>query len=326
MDNTAHKKALVMGFFSTVGDIDCLHVVERYLKQLTMPYDIAAYSEAVRKDIPNAKDPRTVDAELYTHLIIVCGPCWKDFFRKIDLSRFDHCLKVGVNLSMIDSLEFWNPFQFLIERDSERTTRPDLSFLQPFSKVPVVGRCLAPKQKEYKERQQHGLANKMINELIDRKKLAAIDIDTRWPVSRNSSGLKNTDEVISVIKRTDVLITTRLHGLVLALKAGVPAIVVDAIAGGDKVVSQARTIGWPTIELAEQVTPEWLDQALEWCLSPEGKKAAQDCFQGIAPLLADMEKEIIHALSMRPLPRDNSAQKKSSKFQRFLQEIFLRRS
>lgn len=302
MDNTAHKKALVMGFFSTVGDIDCLHVVERYLEQLTIPYDIAAYSEAVRKDLPNAKDPRTADAELYTHLVIVCGPCWKDFFRKIDLSRFDHCLKVGVNLSMIDSLEFWNPFQFLIERDSERATRPDLSFLEVFTEVPVIGRCLAPGQKEYKERQQHDLANKMINELIDRKKLAAIDIDTRWPVSRNSWGLRNTNEVVSVIKRTDVLITTRLHGLVLALKVGVPAIVVDAIAGGDKVVAQARTVGWPMVELAEHATSQWFDQALEWCLSPEGRKTTQECLQGIAPLLVNMEKEIIQALSIEPLP------------------------
>ena len=41
--------------------------------------------------------------------------------------------------------------------------------------------------------------------------------------------------------------TTRLHGLVLALKNGVPAVAIDTVAGGAKVARQADALGWPVL-------------------------------------------------------------------------------
>jgi polysaccharide pyruvyl transferase WcaK-like protein len=43
-----------------------------------------------------------------------------------------------------------------------------------------------------------------------------------------------------VISRLDLVITMRMHGLVLALKHGVPALAVDPVAGGAKVTAQAQ--------------------------------------------------------------------------------------
>ncbi len=45
----------------------------------------------------------------------------------------------------------------------------------------------------------------------------------------------------------DIVVTTRLHGMVLALKNGVPAIAVDPIVGGAKITQQARAINWPIL-------------------------------------------------------------------------------
>lgn len=296
------KKALVMGFFSTVGDVECLTVVSRWLDHAGIPHEPAAYSAEVRKAIPGARDPRRVNPEDYSHLVVVCGPCWRELFKdvKVDLGRFDHCVRVGVNLTMIAPLEEWNPFDVLIERDSDRARRPDLTFLEQTPATPVVARCLAPRQKEYRERQRHDVANRVIAEFIERRDLAVIDVDTKWPRSRNRGGLGSPGQVHSVMQRVDVVLTTRLHGLTFALKSGVPAIAVDAVAGGDKVITQARTIGWPMAVLAEEVTPEWLDQALDWCLSPQAGETVAACQARIRESLDSVKGEFLEALQAEP--------------------------
>jgi Polysaccharide pyruvyl transferase len=50
-----------------------------------------------------------------------------------------------------------------------------------------------------------------------------------------------------VIARADVVVTTRLHGLVLALTQGMPVLAVDPVAGGAKVATQAAAWGWPVL-------------------------------------------------------------------------------
>jgi hypothetical protein len=85
-----------------------------------------------------------------------------------------------------------------------------------------------------------------------------------------------------VISRLDLVITMRMHGLVLALKHGVPALAVDPVAGGAKVTAQAQAWHWPAV-----VTPgptgavdagtmhRWRD----WCLSAPGRQAARRAAQ-----------------------------------------------
>lgn len=298
-----------MGHFSTVGDIECLQIVSRWLDQIGIPYDVAPYLETIRMAIPGACDPRQVDPLTYSHLLVVCGPCWKDLFyrrQEIDLAWFNHCIRIGINLTMIDPLEDWNPFDFLIERDSDRTSRPDMTFLETTPEVPVVGRCVIHKQKEYGDRQRIELAIQRINDLIDRRDLAVIDIDTRWPSILNIAVQKNSAHVASIMKRVDVLLTNRLHGLVFAIKSGVPVIAVDSIAGGDKVTAQARTIGWPMVVEAEKATSEWMERALDWCLTIEAKEMVEACRENILIPLQAIEKDFMAAMtsniSPSPLP------------------------
>ena len=58
--------------------------------------------------------------------------------------------------------------------------------------------------------------------------MAVVAIDTR--LDANRTGLRTPAQVESLIARTDVVVTTRLHGLVLALKNGVPAVAIDTVA------------------------------------------------------------------------------------------------
>ena len=77
-----------------------------------------------------------------------------------------------------------------------------------------------------------------------------------------------------MIARMDAVVTTRLHGTVLAMKHGVPAVVIDPVAGGHKVARQARTIGWDTVFTADALDDGQLSAALDFCLSPAGRRQA----------------------------------------------------
>ena len=194
---------------------------------------------------------------------------------------------------MIDPVEDWNPFDVLIERDSSRTKLPDMTFIESTQNVPVVGRCLAPRprDKHYEDRERYDEANRAISELIERKNLAVIDIDTRWPSSRNTAGQKNASQVVSLMKRVDVMLTTRLHGMVFSIKSGVPVIAVDFISGGDKVTAQSKVIDWPMTIRAENASPEWMDQAFDWCLSKQAYERIKYCMERIKDSLKSIESE-----------------------------------
>jgi hypothetical protein len=68
-----------------------------------------------------------------------------------------------------------------------------------------------------------------------------------------------------------------MHGLVLALKNGIPALAVDPIAGGAKVRAQAAAWGWPGVVTADSLTEAQLDQWWDWCRSAECAVLAARC-------------------------------------------------
>src|SRR5262249_15620796 len=138
------------------------------------------------------------------------------------LGRFAGCYKVGLDLSMIRPVGEWNPFDVLLERDSDRAARPDLSFLCRRPRVPVVGVALVHPQREYGPRGRHAEADAALGRLLAAREAALVRIDTR--LDENATGLRTAAEVESLIARVDLMVTTRLHGMVLALKNGVPAL------------------------------------------------------------------------------------------------------
>ena len=46
-------------------------------------------------------------------------------------------------------------------------------------------------------------------------------------------------QVESLLRRLDAVVSSRLHGMVLALKNGVPVVALDPVDGGAKVAAQA---------------------------------------------------------------------------------------
>jgi polysaccharide pyruvyl transferase WcaK-like protein len=73
----------------------------------------------------------------------------------------------------------------------------------------------------------------------------------------------------------DLVITTRLHGAVLALKNGVPVLALDSVRGGAKVLRQMQTIDWPWRFEVSSVSTDALDEAFDQLLRPEAQAAAR---------------------------------------------------
>jgi len=130
---------------------------------------------------------------------------------------------------------------------------------------------------------------------------ARLDLDTRLD-PRDWRSPATAGQVLAVVARLDVVVTTRLHGLVLALRSGVPAVAVDPVAGGGKVGAQARAWGWPAVVSAEQVLqdgPPALAAAYAWCRSATGRAAAQRAAAGAAHAGDDQLAAVLAAVAGR---------------------------
>lgn len=296
------KCALLVGHFTTVGDTECLDIVCNWLDEISVPYDIAPFFEKVTRLMKGTLDIRQVDASRYTHLVMICGPVWEAQLEKLrfPMESFAACIRIGINLTMVDSVNQWNPFDVLLERDSDRATRPDLSLFSEPVTTPVVGRCLVQRQSSYRGRERHDAAEDCIERLIRRHGFAVIDIDTVW--TRKDNPIQTPEQLVSVLGRVDMLLTNRLHGMVFALKAGVPVLALDAITGTAKVTQQSAALGWPGCLPIDEATDERVDELVGWCLSDEAKTKAQACRSTALPQLEKLKTDFLDAVIKQAMP------------------------
>ena len=271
-------RVLIAGWFSfydmgaTAGDMIARDIVLQWLKEVNIDADVA---DSAKFPYEGGVDWRLADTSIYTDLLFVCGPFGNGWPVTNLLERFNHCRLLGLNLSMMESLDVWNPFSLLIERDSSRGNNPDITLYAAPPAVPVVGIILSHKQKEYGNKSLHETANAAIEQLLDKVEVARVTIDTS--LLENSGGLRTSGEVESLISKMDLVITTRLHGTALAIKNGVPVIAIDPIFGGAKISSQAEALGWPILFNTESLDENKLLDAFHYCLTPNARVKAMEC-------------------------------------------------
>lgn len=287
------RKVLVAGWFSfeyghaTGGDILALEVTCQWLTEAGfLNYDIA-YDPPFTGGV----NWRTVDPKEYSHVVFVCGPFENKLYEAEFLTRFSDNRLIGLNLSMLPPLHEWNPFDLLYERNSTRTVRPDMVFLSKRPKVPVIGVCLVESYPGAWDAEAHTAIQRLINS----REVAIVNIDTR--LDKNSTHLRTPAEIESLIARVDALVTTRLHGAVMAIKNGVPVVPIDPEAGGAKVVLQMKKIGWPLVFTADNLNDDALSKALDYCLTEEARKKAQTCYRHATDVLEQTKNDLIHELN-----------------------------
>jgi hypothetical protein len=293
-------RTLVTGWFSfeemgaTAGDLLARDVACGWLQQSGHTYDIA-----LAPPFTGGVDWRTANPDDYAWVVFVCGPMGNG--KPVDalIDRFGSRRLVGLDLTMLAPLEHWNPFDLLWVRDSSdgRVGAPDISFGSSASAVPVVGTVLIDTQPEYAERDLRQEATEAIIRLLASREMSVVDIDTR--LDRNRGGLRTPREVESLIARMDAVLTTRLHGTVLAIKNAVPAVVIDAVRGGDKVIQQAHRLGWPAAFTADTCSDQDLARALDYCLTAEARAKAAECAERGRAEVARIRDEFVAALSPR---------------------------
>jgi hypothetical protein len=292
-------KTLVAGWFSfdlmgaSAGDLLARDVACAWLREAGHDVDIALAPPFV-----GGVDWRIVEPTAYAQIVFVCGPFANGPPLTEFLERFAGRPLVGLNLSMLGPLEKWNPFDILIERDSSARTHPDMALLAPPQQVPVVGVILIDAQPEYGARNRLETANAAIRLLLADRDVAVVPIDTRLDVA-NQGGLTSAAQIESLIARMDCVITTRLHGMVLALKNSVPPLAIDSVAGGAKVRRQAETLDWPMIFNADSVSNRELADALDWCLTASARQQARLCAERARGLLQRARSEFMASLSER---------------------------
>ena len=288
----ASRRALVAGWFSytnsdfTAGDLLACDLVREWLSDAGIESDVALATPEAGGVALDRVDPAG-----YTDAIFVCGPFVPAKLEAEFITRFRSCRTIGVNLSLPLPLTEWNPFAELFERNSSRAAHADIAFASQEPPVPVIGVCLV----EPFDGADTRTANAAIERLLAGRRAAVVPIDTRLDV--NVTGLRSKAEVESLLARMDAVVTTRLHGTVLALKNAVPVVVVDPEPGGSRVLRQAQTIGWPMAFAVDALNDDTLERALDYCLTPEAKAKAAECRARAEADVAGIRERFVAALT-----------------------------
>jgi hypothetical protein len=289
-------RALVSGWFSfdfmgaTAGDLLACEVVCDWLRAADCPYDVA-----IVPSLGVGVDWQSVDPAAYTHVVFVCGPLGNGEPATTLFERFAHARLLGVDLSMLHPVGEWNPFAVLLERDSDRTARPDIALVSEGPRVPVLGVVLVHEQKEY-ARGRHLEVHAAIEAAVQDLDAAVVRIDTCLdPPNRN--GFRSASQVEAAISRMDIVVTTRLHGLVLSLKHGIPAVAVDPVEGGAKIARQAATLRWPHLLTPDRATPQAIRAQIVMCLHHESRELARRRRDEARAMLLGTKTEFIEAVS-----------------------------
>ena len=277
---------------TTAGDLLSRDVVLSWLSQAEIPFDVA-----VAETFGQGLDWRIADPEAYSHLVFVCGPFGNGPPLSELLERFSESRLIGLNLSLLAPLEEWDPFEVLFERDSSRCARPDLSLLAQPVLGNVAGLILVHSQKEYGDRGCHAAADAALIKVLEEKQILSIPIDTC--LEDNLGRLKYPAQIEALLTRMDFVATTRLHGLVLALKNGVPALAVDPIRGGAKISYQANILAWPAVIGVDDISESRLADLCEYCLTAEAHVKARECAVRAVQILAPLHGEFISAFNAK---------------------------
>jgi hypothetical protein len=257
-------RVLVTGWFSfdeviaTIGDELGADVVVGWLTERGIDHDVAWAPYLGRG--PHWRD---LDPSDFTHLVFVSGPLMDMPLVRELTAAFAHAQRWAVNVSVVPD-DASGLFDRVWARDAPGVARPDLAVATTTPDVPVVAVAFAPEQEEYGPRNRAEQVRATIDGWLRARGMPWFELDMDLydkPYERFPS------QVEALIRRADVVVSMRLHALVLGLVHGVPVIACDAVAGGAKVSAQAAALGWPVVLRAGEIDPATLDAALEHALS-----------------------------------------------------------
>ncbi|WP_409492312.1 polysaccharide pyruvyl transferase family protein [Amycolatopsis sp. cmx-11-12] len=260
-------RVLVIGWASfrhggaTPVDVLGMRRVDAALSLAEVPHDLA-WGPSLRAEGLNYEE---VDPARYSHVVFVSGAARGGQVREVH-RRFAHCHRIAVGVSVTDpGDDAVTGFDQVLVRDHQGIATPDLSIDTPTDEVLVAGLILEPEPTAARSRVTRWLTG------ID---CGRVPLDPGL-VSSDWTRCATPDQFTSILSHLDVVVTTRLDGLVLGLRAGVPVLAVDPVDGGGALTAQADALGWPALVPAEEAArAENLDSWWRWCSSVQGRAVA----------------------------------------------------
>lgn len=194
-------------------------------------------------------------------LLFVCGPVIKGHLQTdLLLERFMRAWKVGVGVSLMvagANGRIFNPFDDLLAREGHPSLYEDLAIVSPMGKSSAaagtphagnginVGVVFRGAQAEYGMNNcswqfAQGFLLQLASQLVATHGGRVIKIENHL-----ERAAMPPSEIDRKYRECDLILTTRFHGGILALRSSTPFIAVDQIKGGAKVNRLIGRTGWP---------------------------------------------------------------------------------
>lgn len=254
----------------TLGDYLAVKALTGFLDSEGFQFECASsrFHEGLRGKTVRLEN---VDPGKYDTLVFCCGPVMKSNRKLVALvDAFSHAYKIGVGISLFpeDHFNHYNPFDYALSRESTENDQEDIAIIAPESVCPeitgkralTVGLVLRSKQGEYgaencKSDEANELLRNLARDLTGRNAslLARIfnpgsrtgrivEIDNHLGSCRGAP-----EEIECRYRQCDLVLTTRFHGAITALRNGIPFVAVDQIRGGAKVKKLLSRTGYPHV-------------------------------------------------------------------------------
>src|ERR1017187_3375703 len=248
----------------------------------------------------NMVDPREVDL-----LIFVCGPIIKGNPICQIFERFAPSRKIGVSVSLManGAPNYTQPFDIVFAREGGSRRYEDVAILAPLTSRRLVdsqrvgirvGLALRGPQGEYGECLDgtvRKLAESAVNTLSASRPVDVVEIEHHLVRSG-----RTPPEIEGLYAGCDLIITSRFHGGMLALRNTIPFIAIDQIRGGAKISSLLKPTGWPYVFRADSVAIETICAAAEHLVAvssvPLLCETADRCRRAAGLTLDALEAEI----------------------------------
>lgn len=242
----------------TIGDLLAMQSVVTHLVGLGHNV-IHASSGDVTVVGSHRVDWEDVSPTTIAALIFVCGPILKGHPETEALFRQFHSIrKIGVSVSLFPQghVNYLDPFDEVLAREGKPDRFQDVAILAPSvidrptrerAHSPTIGIALRGQQVEYGQEiclweRTEQLAHEAAHTIIEQFGGRVVMLENHL----RRSGLPQT-AIESQYADCDLIITSRFHGAMTALRHLVPFIAIDQIQGGAKVLNLVGALQWPYV-------------------------------------------------------------------------------
>jgi hypothetical protein len=237
----------------TVGDILSVEAIRRGLLSRGVPAAVFFEGDDYPGRATDTIDPRSFDPRDASAFAFVCGPLHAYGPARAFFESFAQVPRFALNVSQVtESYGGEASFDDIVWRDSSDTRTFDTA-IDPRSSRPAgshehrngIGICTVGDQPEYGSAGRNSnIARRLIDEAVGGEN--GFDISTVL-------GSRSPAEVERQLCRSRVVVTTRLHASLIAIRNRIPVVAIDQVTGGAKVRRiVGEELGWPyTFDVTE---------------------------------------------------------------------------